>query len=44
MVYQGNGITIKVSKKQFFQTEKVEENQAVFYKLNTGRKYIFKDW
>ena len=32
----------KVSKKQFFQTEKVEENQAVFYKLNTGRKYILK--
>ena len=32
----------KVSKKQFFQTERVEENQAVFYKLNTGRKYILK--
>lgn len=32
----------KVSKKQFFQTEKVEENQAAFYKLNTGRKYILK--
>ena len=32
----------KVSKKQFFQTERVEENQDVFYKLNTGRKYILK--
>ena len=32
----------KVSKKQFFQTERVEENQAVFYKLNIGRKYILK--